>query len=191
MNYLPYQRLIVELSTAYVHQNIKAIEDILATNGPALDELRLSEPMRLYVQSKSKTKRNNAFVTINWKPGTSVDTAIRLLRNVFQKTWVDKYHYTFEQRGEHIEELGKGFHSHLLFIEVDKPKSQISREIYNTVKNYVGNKLHVDVRMIPTDWIADKLEYMRGNKWDSDKEQKTKMDVLWRQQNHLETIYES
>lgn len=132
--------------------------------------------------SSSSSKRNNAFITINFRPGIDPEVPVRLLSNILNKKWIpSKYAYVHEQRGETIEDIGIGHHVHLLLESVDKPKSHIHREIYNTVKNHVGCRLHVDVRMIPSDWLEDKYSYINGTKWEPEKSSKIEIDKLWRE----------
>lgn len=130
-----------------------------------------------------------AFITINLKKDTSINTAIKLVSNILKKKWLTKCHYTYEQRGECEEELGSGLHVHMLIPDIHKPRSHICNEIYNTVKNYIGNKHHVYYLQYPMTMYEDKLAYLNGDKWDSAKDDKCKWDIIWRNSLNLETSY--
>lgn len=130
--------------------------------------------------------RSNAFVTINWKPGVKPEVSLRLLQLILNKKWMpEEYYISHEQRGDTIDTIGTGYHIHILIVGINKPRSQIHREIYSTVKNYVGTRHHIDVRMIPNSWLEDKKAYLRGEKWDGDKLEKVKMDKIFRLQHSL------
>lgn len=135
---------------------------------------------------------SNWFVTLNWKPDVNLSDVKIRINKVLKKKWISEYYYTFEQRGESEEECGKGIHTHMLLIDTGKTiPAQVKREIYSSVKSYVGNINHVDVRKVEKDWIEDKLQYMSGEKWDEGKDLKCKIDVLFRQRNNLKEMYSS
>lgn len=130
------------------------------------------------------------FVTLNFKPGTEVEVAKKLVSNVIAKKWIGKYYYTYEQRGTSAEELGTGLHVHLVLIpNRTKHVSEVNREIYNSIKNYVGNRYHVDVKMYKSEFLSDKLDYIQGKKWDPEKDPKIKIDALFREKYFLDTTY--
>ena len=164
------------------------LKKIFDTREAELRSVELYLPLQEYLKATSSEDRHNAFLTINWKPGTTPENTYNIITNIITKKWIDEYAITWEQRGEDEESLGTGYHNHILLINLEKPKSQIHREIYSTVKNLVGNKFHVDVRMIPSSWIDDKLEYMNGNKWDPLKDKKSQMDRLFRAKYNLQPI---
>lgn len=59
---------------------------------------------------------------------------INKMTKMMQKKWIQNYLYVYEQRGENLAELGKGFHFHLI---LEKPKNKaythILRELANSV----------------------------------------------------------
>jgi len=142
-----------------------------------------------YQEYKKDDGSKFLFITINYKPNTTLEAISKMTTNIVTKKWVSKYYYTFEQRGKTQETCGEGIHTHIILQNVDKPMSQIHREIHNTVKNYVGNKLHVDVKQYPTKFLSEKIDYIKGLKWDEDKLQKVEMDKLFRLKNNLEIFY--
>jgi len=128
-------------------------------------------------------------VTVNPKEGTPISTILKLCDNIVKKKWVKNVHYSLEQRGKDPSTMGTGIHVHFLFKGSDKPVSQIHREIFNTVKNYVGNKLHVKLQVCDESYYDAKYQYLLGNKWDSDKTDSINQDKVWRAQQNLKNIY--
>jgi len=135
--------------------------------------------------TKTAPKFQLTWVTINPKDSTPLQTILKLCDNIIKKTWVKKAWYTIEQRGKTSTEMGKGIHIHMLFTEHQKPRSHIHREILNTVKNYVGNSLHVKVQDYPHTFLQDKLDYILGKKWDPEKDSTLGVDKIWREINSL------
>lgn len=131
------------------------------------------------------SKKKAYLVTINWDPAHSVDSLQKVFNKVLQKKWLKNISYTHEQRGEILPHLGNGYHIHILIEDSDKTTFQVHREIYNTVKAYVGNKKHVDVQPVKPDWIQDKRDYISGKKFDPEKEDKLTLDTIFRRKYHL------
>ena len=145
-----------------------------------------------YDHISSSSNHTCYFMTINWKPGVTPDKTERIIQNIKSKKWFPQETiYTYEQRGTCEAEIGVGYHNHFLMINLDKPQSQIHREIYSTIKNFVGNKMHLDIRKIPPEWVPDKIKYLKGEKWDPEKADKTAMDECFRKQYALDTLYGS
>lgn len=78
-------------------------------------------------------------LTINPRPETTVTDLLQLYSRIRKKKWIYRTYGHFEWRG-----IDTGLHLHsVLFCKPNKPKCHMHREIYNTVKNHVGNKKHV------------------------------------------------
>ncbi|AXH77931.1 MAG: putative replication initiation protein [Cressdnaviricota sp.] len=130
------------------------------------------------------------WITINPKPDTKLDVFLKLLEKSINKKWIDKYYYNIEQRGETLENIGTGLHSHMLIVPSShKRKSEVHREFHSTFKAIVGNKLHVHIQDFPDNIIQDKLDYLNGLKWDGEKQTKINMDINFRLNNKLNIIY--
>lgn len=128
------------------------------------------------------------FLTVNFKPDTTVYQVIEACDRISRRSFVQKYWYNIEQRGTSLEDMGKGLHTHFLFFSTT-PISQVKRDIYNTVKCLVGNQLHVDLKRYPTEYLNDKIDYLNGKKWDPEKLDKVNTDKLFREEYMLSTIY--
>lgn len=132
---------------------------------------------------------NFYFLTLNWGPEHSVEECQKCLFKIIQKKWIKTYYYTHEQRGEILPDLGKGYHVHLLIeSKCSKPQSQVHREVYNTAKHLIGNHRHIDCRKVPQTWVNDKIDYLKGNKWDEEKDAKLQMDIIFRDKNGLKNV---
>lgn len=145
------------------------------------------------VREKFPVAKNTSriyWITINPKDEATLETFLKKLEKVVTKKWIQTYYYNIEQRGESMETAGKGLHSHMLIIpSSSKRKSEVHREFYSTFKDIVGNKLHVNVQDFPDEYKLDKIEYLKGNKWDNDKQTKIATDNYFRDKNKLLMIY--
>lgn len=96
-----------------------------------------------------------------------------------------KFTYSFEQKGETIEDMGKGFHVHIVSKVTQDSKSQLLRDIKSSLKGWIAtNKIGesgIDVQQCrnPTETIQN---YLIDYKSDDDHKEKTKLiDQQWRQ----------
>lgn len=105
----------------------------------------------------------------------------------FVKKWEDKWSectFVFEQKGETPEELGKGFHTHII----------IATETLNYYPSHIVRDLKKAFSYIAPQCIkVDKIknlerayEYIEGDKKSDAKAPAVKMDALWRSQLGLE-----
>jgi hypothetical protein len=137
----------------------------------------------------SGTETNHVLITIN--PDNSkvvINDFKELVEQSINKKWIlGEVYYTFEQRGENLEEMGKGFHAHILMNRNGKRPSEIHREYFNTFKHVCGNKKHVDVRINKN--FSETFDYISGKKFKDEKQKKQDIDVLWRQKIGLQTHY--
>lgn len=106
--------------------------------------------------------------------------------------------YTLEQRFPSPTTLvpGEGIHVHILVVVNPKSSQKLSKKslhswVFSTFKEWVGNARHCDVKLYSSEYKADKLAYIKGEKFDLDKQEKVDADVLWRAQNGLEPFYAS
>lgn len=136
--------------------------------------------LALLLKLDQQEKENHFLITINWDPTHPVESLQPILNKVISKKWIVRYMLTHEQRGEDESEIGKGYHNHILVERVDKKLSEVHREVFNTVKNYVGHKKHVDVQQVKPEWLQDKRDYVLGLKFDSSKQDKLEIDKLFR-----------
>lgn len=131
------------------------------------------------------------FITINPKPDVKLDLFLKLLANFCKRKPVYDFLYTIEQRGETEEDCGKGIHSHLLLTwdkSMSKKVRQYAGETFNRIIGSNNNNI-ININKIIREYYNDKIDYMNGLKWDSEKDQKLKMDLIFRQKNNLSSLY--
>lgn len=131
------------------------------------------------------------FVTINPKDGVNLQDFIEKVHKYVQRNMFRKSRYVFEQRGKTREEAGKGFHAHILFKRnLDYKPSKIRVNSLNTWKTMCScSDSTFNVKHIGEDFAKDKDEYMTGVKTGEDKDLKQAIDIVWREQNNIESVY--
>lgn len=130
------------------------------------------------------------WVTVNFNDEIELDDVLLLADKIAKKKWVRKYQYIIEQRAPYPQEF-RGYHIHML-LDTSKYKSQAQNEIFTTVRKYVGNKRHVHIVKVADRKIYnDKVEYLKGNKWDTEKDLKVKNDRRLRDLNSIPHIITS
>jgi hypothetical protein len=149
---------------------------------------------RIYRESLKPTiEPHYFFITVNPKPDVKLDLFMKLLVNFCKRKPITDYIYTIEQRGETIEEVGKGFHAHIL-VSWDPAMSKRVRQFCGeTFKRVIGsNNNHIiNINKIPKEYFKDKIDYMTGLKWDPEKDQKLKIDKIFREQNNILLLYKN
>lgn len=99
--------------------------------------------------------------------------------------------YCYEQKGESLEELGKGFHTHIVF-STDKVNYWQSHILRDAKKKKYGFLKYTKANCIQVDKvICEKRarEYIRGIKNDEEKELSCQFDEVWRKQLEMVTIF--
>lgn len=140
---------------------------------------------------KKDTSKFIYFVTINPKEEFLGEFVDRVKHVVNTSSYIQNCAYCFEQRGQTIDEIGKGYHCHMVFdYKVGNNPSKIQDNLFQRFKNFCGTKHHIDVRKYTADFRADKLKYMAGDKWDIDKSYAVELNKVWRLKEDLLNIYE-
>lgn len=142
-----------------------------------------------------------SFITINPQPIKDVED-LRNFHNQFEKVltkkWIDGYIYCYDQRfdvdcwenQESKEDKGFddilpkiGVHIHMVVKTFTKKKtSEMVREIYSTLKKYLGNPKHVDVQRCKPEKEPGAVDYVLLKKKD-DKKQVVKGTLRFHQNN--------
>jgi len=106
--------------------------------------------------------------------------------NKWKDSWTN-YEYAFEQKGETIDDVGKGFHVHII-ITTNKTNYYPSHILRDAKKawDYVGsNCIQVDTLKN----LAKAKGYIRGDKA-QEKQGAVAMDSIWREKIGIKEIYE-
>lgn len=132
--------------------------------------------------------RKIQFITVNFKPEVLIPEAMSAVNKFSRRKCLKNVVWSYEQRGECLKTLGNGMHVHILTDKV-VDITHIKKYAYNSFKKLVGNPKHVDVRQYPYEFRVDKEDYIRGVKWDADKEEKIDMDKIWRKNKGINNFY--
>lgn len=121
------------------------------------------ESVTKYVNRRNGNRYKFAMFTINLKKQSHYDQLYmdELKKKIFKachKKWIDDYSYCYETRGD-----STGLHIHIkVWINKDKKPCECSREMYNTFKNLVESKLHVNTVFSNREKAFD--DYIKGIK---------------------------
>lgn len=151
--------------------------------------------IKMYL-SMSKHKKIEQFIwlTICPEPKCSLPKFITAIDKFTRGVNLKSCKYVYEQRGENIQELGKGFHCHLLIMKQAKlAPSQFERHCKSAFKECVGCNKAIHIQYFPKDhpdnFWEEKIDYLHGKKWDKEKDAKIQMDILWREKHSLKSVY--
>lgn len=156
------------------------------------EKYNYNSKLEIVTTRKEVKQYTHMFITINPPPTLSLEVFINTINKTMSKNWIDGYIYVIEQRGENEEELGKGFHTHILLkLTEHKRKSQTDREIKNTWKKIldVDNYHILNLKYIDDAEQKRKQGYILGEKSEEIKHKKQKMDIVYRQKNNLNKYY--
>ena len=139
-----------------------------------------------------QNKTQYIFLTINPNPHITLKEFIRCMEKMMSKTWIEKYLYVFEQRGETVADCGKGFHFHAI---IKKPSNKsyqhILRELSSSANKVcdTSNYHFYNVKNISDEEKDRKIIYITGRKADISKHLKQDMDIIFRNNNNLFSYY--
>lgn len=135
---------------------------------------------------------NFIFLNVNPAPNHSLLSFQQLIEKSLKKKFVKSYLYVLEQRGENLEEAGKGFHAHII-IEKDETKqyTQAIKEFGRTFSKCCDtSNFHLfngsKIKLLD---MEKRRNYILGKKADENKHQKQQMDIVWRNENFLKSYY--
>lgn len=155
-----------------------AFDGVMKLKKTAIRELVLEEP-ELY------------FITVNPKPDITLDALLKHVHNFCSRKSVRDFYYSIEQRGETEETMGTGIHSHILLKWNKKENKYIKQFLFESCKRIVGSNIPqiLNIRRITQNVYQDKLDYLNGIKWDSEKDLKIKYDIKYREKNKISPLY--
>ncbi len=130
------------------------------------------------------------FITINPSSDVTLEDFKSKVLSMKTRPFMKNMTTCFEQRGKDEKHQGTGIHAHIIVDKVAhySPK-QVQTRLYNSFKHMCGNSNHIDVRKYPASYKSDKIAYMKGDKWDADKEAAVKINLRWREKNNIESLY--
>jgi hypothetical protein len=130
------------------------------------------------------------FLTINPRPDITLQEFMKTIQKAVLKRWITYYIFVIEQRGENEEELGKGFHTHIIFNKGIK-HCKVVLEMANTFKKMcdTSNYHLFNLKNIGDEEKKRKIEYITGCKKDEQKHLKQQMDIIFRKRENLKSYY--
>ncbi len=163
--------------------------------GPKMIEIKNYEKeVKVKLKELVAKDHNNGycFITINPKKDVDLDTFRDKIDKFVKRNMFQEYRYVLEQRGATADATGKGFHAHLLLKRnLDYKPSKIGVNTKNSFKGItdVDNPAILNIQHIGEDFAKDKDEYMTGVKTGEGKDEKQAIDILWRKENNIESVY--
>lgn len=142
-------------------------------------------------KEKETVKSDYVFITVNPRPGVAINDFVKTVNKSVEKTFIKKSLHVIEQRGENMEELGKGFHTHILLNKGDYRMSHLRREFARTFNKFcdVDNPHCFNVAICKNDDIVKRQNYMLSLKKDPAKHLKQEMDKHFRKKFNLPDYY--
>lgn len=148
---------------------------------------------KLQLRAAIKEEPEIYWVTVNPKPEAQLDLIMKCIHNFCARKAVKDYHYSFEQRGETLSECGKGIHCHILLKWDKRQNKYVKQFLIESCKRIVGSHSSsiLNIRRITSNVYQDKLDYLHGKKWDKEKDDKIKIDKIFREKNNIFDIYKN
>lgn len=112
---------------------------------------------------------------------------------LLERACFKEYALSFEQKGTTPEDLGKGFHCHIVAKMKQRSKGEVLRDVTSSFKSWIddgliaANCIDVHVTKNPEELVKN---YLLEYKSDDDHKATTKSwDELWRAHNDIKPIY--
>lgn len=153
-------------------------------------EERRIEKLRQLHKNKIEIEKEWYFLTVNPKPDIKLTDFMKTIEKALKKRWINYYIMVIEQRGESEAEIGKGFHTHIIFNKGIK-HCKVITEMSNTFKKMcdTSNYHLFNLKSIGEEEKKRKVEYILGEKADVEKHLKQQMDIIFRERNKLKSYY--
>ena len=146
-------------------------------------------------ERKRRTEENKPFwfITISPKPDCDFNEFKSAIEDVSTFIWAEKLKWTFEQRGTTDQDMGTGFHAHIILEKYNIAPSKLKTIMKNkfskfvVVDKYIDNKINILEKK--PEFLQDKLDYIMGKKIDEDKPMKVETDKKWREKLGMKLFY--
>lgn len=151
--------------------------------------LNISELLhQRYIEMKTKSY-TNYFITIRPKPNISfVEFYNQICKYIKRSTFI-KYKLSFEQKGIDQDNIGNGFHCHIVTIETKwRSKGECLRDTQSSFKKMCEpNCIQVESTKNPLELVESYL--VKYESQDNHKMITKEIDYIWRLNNNLKNIY--
>lgn len=141
------------------------------------------------IEDPSKITRSY-FVTISPKEEIEWTKFYNTIEKLIQRKCITKAIYSFEQRGKNENEIGKGFHVHIICTSTWRSISECIRDCASSCNN-ICTKNNIDVQKLwnTTQWDT-KLKYIRDYESNDNHKIATKdTDDIWRKNMGINNLY--
>lgn len=157
---------------------------------------RHPDPAPQLLKDKRKADNGQYFITVNPAPEMSLSEFISATHRFMSLKVVKDGMYVFEQRGTTEEEMGRGFHAHILCTRRSKP-SAFNKELMRIFKPFfrgTPTKSQLNVENADNTAKDSIIRYMSGDKRQKPgvfKAEKVSVDKMWRTSLNLREHYKT
>lgn len=130
------------------------------------------------------------WITISPHPDTTIDVLIRYMNDrILKKKNIIRPIYTYEQSGKDESNIGYHPHVHILCEKVSatSPK-QMHNELRKALAKICAPQC-IDVKVYDETYYDEKIDYLKGLKFDEEKKPCIDNDKKWRESLGLKNIY--
>jgi hypothetical protein len=132
-------------------------------------------------------------VNVNYKVVPQA-MAMKKLHKFLEKSFVKQYVYSIEQRGDTVDEMGKGLHFHILLEQTARDLSTFKTGVknsFNKICDVSNREILCFKPKIDEQAFIDCYRYINGVKVDEEKQQRIEIDKQFREKNNFQKIYKS
>lgn len=184
-----YTQVIQKKFYDYYQQQIEENPEFLTEKD---SDIQLKYAIAKLSDRKDQLSSTHIFLTINPKEGVILQDLISKVEKCIKKKWITEFTYSYEQRSEEEATAGHGAHCHIVINRGTEP-AKAKKELKNTFKDIcnVDNPHCLNIQFRKGDGVTKAINYIKGTKADPAKQQKLKIDAIWRQQFALQPFYAS
>lgn len=139
------------------------------------------------VSERYNRKPRNCLLTVNPKPGVSLDELKGLMLKLISKSYIDRYLYVYEVRKADYT----GLHVHMVCTYTGRPNN-FQRGIKSLFRRVcdVDNSSILNFKFLPDELVSEKLDYLLGKK-QKKKQVGVQASIAFRKDKDLQPHYES
>ncbi len=155
---------------------------------------KLLKPLFSEERALSEAKKDSkvTWITISYKEMPIADL-INANSALFKLKFITKYAYVYEQRSKTADSF-HGVHVHALVWSNSpawKVKQWFAQKLMSPKYKAIASNKFIDAKQCPAAYIQDKMDYMTGIKEGDDKQDKQKIDEVFRKKYDLQKIYKN
>lgn len=147
---------------------------------------------------------DNFFYTFNPRPDVSFDDFYKGILRIIKKKHITDGIWVIEQRGTSLEDIGKGFHFHMLFKRGKKGLYEWKKELKSSISSLIGEadetkegyneiiERYSCLKIIKDEDLEKTKNYLLGSKSvkkDKTKSAKQEWDKIFREDRDLKSYY--